>query len=663
MSALSIQVPFPVFQDRDGQPLDNGYVWIGEPRLNAQTNPVNVYFDEALTIAAAQPLRTINGYVSRSGSPAQIYVDGVNFSILVQDSKGSLVYNFPDGSGISPNAAGVAYYPPFTGALTSGYTVQDKLAQTVSVKDFGAVGDGSTDDTAAIQKAIDSTAASIYFPAGNYKISAVLSITSPTILHGDGPKSSVIRQTSASADGVYFNFPSLVQGGGVLDLSVESGAGWVTSGFQGSGSTGIGIRLKNSNGKFVANNYGVHNFDTSVSVNGCYYTLWSKAEHLYATTRTLIVDTSDGTSSGNIGAGNSFVESKYSNFGFSGTNTGSSGINLVASGGDFFRGLDATSFNNAVLVQPTTGKQVLYSFFDSVLADTCISDSWVFDGTNAKVWSMQCVGCWGAFSTNGAGLVTKGSNLDSVRWTGGRLRENGLQGWSHQGGLNVEIVSVEIAANSKLTPNTYDGVLVAANVSSWGIESCRIGNYASTLTGQANNIAISAGTSQNFRVIGNDLSNAGAGKVAFSNGSSSLNFVVINNLPIQSVGTNTSSRVALNGTSAAPVASGSTVFLGSAGNYISANANPFVIVKPGIVTGFYTGVSVAPGTGESFTFTVFNNGVATSMTGQISGNASFSVSTSSDAFTVAPNDFVTMRLVTSSGAALSLHFFAIYLEA
>jgi hypothetical protein len=28
MSALSIQVPFPVFQDRDGQPLDNGYVWI-----------------------------------------------------------------------------------------------------------------------------------------------------------------------------------------------------------------------------------------------------------------------------------------------------------------------------------------------------------------------------------------------------------------------------------------------------------------------------------------------------------------------------------------------------------------------------------------------------------------------------------------------------------
>ena len=57
MSALSIQVPFPVFQDRDGQPLENGYVWIGEPNLNPQTNPVVAYYDAALTIPAAQPLR------------------------------------------------------------------------------------------------------------------------------------------------------------------------------------------------------------------------------------------------------------------------------------------------------------------------------------------------------------------------------------------------------------------------------------------------------------------------------------------------------------------------------------------------------------------------------------------------------------------------------
>lgn len=172
MSALSIQVPFPVFQDRDGQPLDNGYVWIGESNLNPQTNPVVAYYDSALTIVAAQPLRTINGYISRAGSPAQIYVDGVNFSILVQDSKGSMVYNFPDGTGISPDASGVTYDPPFTGGVPT--TVEDKFAEAVSVKDFGAVGDAATDDRAAIIAAdayAASTGQALHFPSGVYRCS------------------------------------------------------------------------------------------------------------------------------------------------------------------------------------------------------------------------------------------------------------------------------------------------------------------------------------------------------------------------------------------------------------------------------------------------------------------------------------------------------------
>jgi hypothetical protein len=226
MSTLSIQVPFPVFQGRDGQPLKNGYVWIGEPNLNPQTNPVVAYYDAALTIVAPQPLRTLNGYVSRAGTPAQIYVDGVNFSILVQDSKGSMVYNFPDGSGISPNAAGVSFIGfkgqvgnvqdladddgsdwigfDQAGAGAVATTVQAKLRESVSVKDFGAVGDGVTDDTAAIQAALN-TGMDVIFPNPNYLISSSLLIGNQRV-KGTG-KLINRTQTIITPNG---NFPAFV---------------------------------------------------------------------------------------------------------------------------------------------------------------------------------------------------------------------------------------------------------------------------------------------------------------------------------------------------------------------------------------------------------------------------------------------------------------------
>ncbi len=47
-------------------------------------------------------------------------------------------------------------------------TIAAKLGETVSVRDFGATGDGTTDDTAAIQAAFDSGAHKVVFPAGRY---------------------------------------------------------------------------------------------------------------------------------------------------------------------------------------------------------------------------------------------------------------------------------------------------------------------------------------------------------------------------------------------------------------------------------------------------------------------------------------------------------------
>jgi hypothetical protein len=87
-------------------------------------------------------------------------------------------------------------------------SLQHKLDEQISVKDFGAVGDGSTDDTVKIQRAINEIYPSDYFtttgvrrklhfPAGVYRITAQLTIPPYAKLCGDGPLSTVIRQESA----------------------------------------------------------------------------------------------------------------------------------------------------------------------------------------------------------------------------------------------------------------------------------------------------------------------------------------------------------------------------------------------------------------------------------------------------------------------------------
>jgi hypothetical protein len=97
MSALSIQPPYPAFAGTDGLPLENGYIWIGTVNLNPQVNQIAVYWDSALTIAAAQPIRTLNGYPVYQGTPSRFYA-GSDYSIQVLDSKGTVVYTSLNGN-------------------------------------------------------------------------------------------------------------------------------------------------------------------------------------------------------------------------------------------------------------------------------------------------------------------------------------------------------------------------------------------------------------------------------------------------------------------------------------------------------------------------------------------------------------------------------------
>jgi hypothetical protein len=183
MANFLVQAPFEFFTDKTGRPLASGYLYIGYQNQDPERFPQPVYFDEDGTVAAPNPIRTnVAGYPADSaGNPQRLYVSG-NYSIRVRDSNQNQVFLALDASDgfygvVASDLANNT--DPTKGSDLVGYvlatgrtgtTVHDKFERTVvDIKDFGAVGNGTTNDKAAFDAAA-STGRSILLPAGNYNV-------------------------------------------------------------------------------------------------------------------------------------------------------------------------------------------------------------------------------------------------------------------------------------------------------------------------------------------------------------------------------------------------------------------------------------------------------------------------------------------------------------
>ena len=115
----------------------------------------------------------------------------------------------PEGGGGDPGA--ISYTYP-TG---QNRTLQKRLEDYVSVKDFGAKGDGVTDDTVALRAAFNNGAVSdIFIPMGIYKFTENITVTTGVNIFGSGADSVLLYSPPQNGD----------SGGGALKLQYNSGA-------------------------------------------------------------------------------------------------------------------------------------------------------------------------------------------------------------------------------------------------------------------------------------------------------------------------------------------------------------------------------------------------------------------------------------------------------
>jgi len=438
-------------------------------------------------------------------------VSGASFGDGLTSTSGQIVI---DNTIARVSALG-SYSVTLSGGITS-QSLSQKLGEIISVKDFGALGDNSTDDSDAIQAALSFVSArnggQLFIPNGNYFISKKLTYKGNNLnLTGESRGVSKIITS--------YNSGNVIELGDGAKTYVNNQISNLTISSISARTAGVSLYCQNQF-KFLVHNISFDRPHTAMHFKQC--TLGT-IKDFEAQTPTATSGMGIIVSGGNdqyfrdgIIAGTPL--DKYG-VGFLIRNTGATWVDNVG----------CLLGTNGMALQPVSGNSIEWLFVTNCAWDSGLGRGLVVEPLGGTVKGCSFTLCWtSSFDLEGIYVNCSAGSVDGLRFSQHRSFNNGRAGVSVLKGTNFRFHDGEITGNSRESFGIYHGVEFAPGVSGMSIQGCRIGSGNGFPATQGYNLLINNGDSNNYILTGNDL--RGFLIAAFSDGGSGPNKIAANNI-------------------------------------------------------------------------------------------------------------------------------------
>ena len=237
----------------------------------AGTNtPLATYTSSTLATPNTNPVLTNSaGYAVNGATITGIWVGTSCYKFVAKDATAVTLFtqdNICDRGAVLKALLAASSGSSLVGFIQAGggavaRTAQAKMRETVSVTDFGATGNGSTDDTAAIQAALTAAAGgqTVYCPPGVYKISATLYL--PSFITFRGPAADFLNPSGGCALKWYGSAPATpyVHASAMLEAYQLNGTTVDGIAFDGSTTTNLTGYMDDAQGGGIAQRNSIKN--------------------------------------------------------------------------------------------------------------------------------------------------------------------------------------------------------------------------------------------------------------------------------------------------------------------------------------------------------------------------------------------------------------------